>query len=78
MKDKAPDSDTLVTNFSVNRLPIYEKAIQKFNKGDLIYIKKEAYDIAGNIMPKNMSIHCDKWVDLSDFWNIFEEIKNKK
>jgi hypothetical protein len=76
--DKSPDANTCVSNFPMNELPMYKSAIQQYDKGELLYIKEDAYDMDGNIISENMSIHCDKWMDLSDFWDIFGQIKRYK
>jgi hypothetical protein len=77
MIDKAPDNSTMVTNFDKNRLPIYEKAIQEYDKSEILYIKEDAYDMNGDFTG-DMSLHCsEKGTDLSDFWDIFDKIKKE-
>lgn len=70
-----------ITNFSKKDLPIYEKAIETYvNKTgrDTLYIVKTGYDHHGELLPNDRSLHNFKLNDdLTDFWDIFYEVKKE-
>jgi hypothetical protein len=65
----------LLTNFSKQDLPIYEKAVELYGDNDL-FISYKAYDIHGNSQSHwLMSLRTKRRKNLSDFWEIFHAIQ---
>jgi len=73
-------SRTLRTNFDSERLPLYKKAIEEFEKTEPkgLIISDEAYDIYGSRLSSSMSLHDSTGRDLSKFWRIFDRLRDEK
>lgn len=76
---------TRITNFSIEKLPKYKKAIaayKKINPKVNLTISKFAYEPNGTPLSNSYSLHCiGECGSLSEFWIIFdgnEKVKNKK
>ena len=67
-----------LTNFNKKLLPVYEQAIKKYVEStgdDRFYIKDNAYDVGGVLLPDYKSFHSKTVADASEFWKIFDNVK---
>jgi Fic family protein len=76
--DDCLENKNLITNFIKKERPIYQKAIKKYG-WDGLYLSKDAYWRDGTKDPKLSSLRwkTDERRDLSEFWKIFRELRNK-
>lgn len=66
--------DNFLTNRSVKLLPIYQELQEKY--GERFTINNEAFDWQGRIIEDYIAIHStDKYGDMSDFWEAFQDLK---
>jgi len=68
--------ENLLTNFNVDQLPIYEKALKDFGDSSL-YITDQAYDNRGRLLSDYYSLRTKSNKDRSDFWKLFRGIRDK-
>ncbi len=69
---------THITNFDNNALLVYSEAIEEFNKVNKtnLIVSAYAYDFQGKLLPSYCSLHAPKGCgDLSDFWKIYDKLK---
>lgn len=76
------DELKLITNFDEDKLPIYQKAIERYEKeteDNSLYIKDVAFDKNGNVVKNSYALHYkyEKSKYISKFWDILEELKNE-
>lgn len=64
----------VLTNFNRKQRPIYEKAIM-LAEDSRYYIVEDAFDIHGRHVPGCNALHFNGKGDTSEFWAIFDEIK---
>lgn len=64
---------SLITNFDKSDLHIYQKAIELSGHSEL-YITDDATDIWGNRLTYLLALRSKECQDLSDFWDMFEQI----
>jgi len=68
--------ENLLTNFNIDQLPIYEKALKDFGDSSL-YINNQAYDNRGRLLSDYYSLRTTLSKDRSDFWKLFRGIRDK-
>jgi hypothetical protein len=68
---------TGITNFSKERVPLYEKAVELYNRyfNDELWI--ESGPMAGTHCD-GYSLHAKRFRDISEFWDIFYALKEGK
>ena len=71
-----PGEVSLITNFDKSDLHIYQKAIELSGHSEL-YITDDATDIWGNRLTYLLALRSKERQDLSDFWDIFEQIRKE-
>ena len=64
----------VLTNFDKKRRPLYEKTIM-LAEDPRYYIVEEAFDVHGRPVPYCNALHFNGKGDTSEFWKIFDEIK---
>jgi hypothetical protein len=69
-----PSGSSLITNFDRSDRHIYQKAIELSGHSEL-YIADDAIDIFGNRLTYLLALRTNECKDLSDFWDIFEQIQ---
>lgn len=72
-----PDEVSLITNFDRSDRHIYQKAIELSGHSEL-YIADDATDILGNRLTYLLALRSKERQDLSDFWDIFEQIRKEE
>lgn len=66
------DDPHFVTNFQEHLRPIYAEAVKRFGKEGLV-LKQESYKIEGY----GGSLWCYAPLDLTEFWTIFDRVKER-
>ena len=76
--DSCPENKNLITNFIKKERPIYQKAIEEYG-WDGLYISEDAYWRDGTKDKSLLSLRYkgEECGDLSEFWKIFRELKNR-
>lgn len=67
----------LITNFDKGEEPIYREAVKRFGKKEL-YVDRNAYVGFGKKDNSMSALRCNSSIELTEFWKIFDEIKNTK
>ena len=71
-------TSTLLTNFGINRLQHFRKAVKEYNQkhdGEFLVISPYAYGAGGLEMDDLLSLHTlRRGRGLSDFWRRYDEI----
>ena len=70
--------DTLLTNMDNHQREIAEQAIKMTNLEDVITVDDTAILFNGRIDPSMFSLHIDLQMDLTHFWEIFDQLEKKK
>ena len=70
-------NEFLVTNFNKEKRSKYEKAIETLGKGNL-YIREKAYWNNGHLDNNMNALMCIYHEDLTNFWDIFENLEYAK
>lgn len=66
--------ENLLTNFDKEDRPLYEKAIAM--SGEVtIFIRDEAYDVFGNLIPECNALCCTEQKPYTAFWKCLETVK---
>ena len=69
-----------LTNFGLRDEKLYRKAIAAYERETEVrnkfYIRDDAYDIRGNRLNDAKALHTHYRDDCSDFWRIFEDIRD--
>lgn len=71
------DDVSLVTNIQKSERCIFEKAIELSGHSEL-YIADDATDIFGNRLPYLLALRSSGYKELSDFWDIYEQLKEEQ
>ena len=67
----------LITNFDKSEESIYREAVKRFGKKEL-YVDRNAYDRFGMKDDSRSALRCNSSMELTEFWKLFDEIKNTK
>lgn len=66
--------ENLLTNFDKKDRPLYEKAIAMFGDAT-IFVRDEAYDVFGNLIPECNALCCTEQKLYTAFWKCLETVK---
>ena len=69
--------DTLITNFSREKLDLFRTAVLLYRDKDL-YISDVAYDIYSRRLDNTFSLHCIHYKNLSEFWRLFDKLEESE
>jgi hypothetical protein len=65
----------LLTNFKLEELGLYNKAIVEYGK-DRLFVSPYAYDKLDRLMVGYCALYTTSDSDLTEFWEIFKNIEN--
>ena len=69
------EEEDLLTNFSSEQLPLYEKILNKFGDKSL-FISDKAYNNQGNLLEGYYALRTKTNQDRSIFWEFFRSIES--
>ncbi len=81
IRPRVPEDPTLLTNFDIDRLPLYRRAIELYKRRyneDILWISDEATNIYGDPVRGCVSLHTSVHKELGPFWRIYEALRDGK